>query len=266
MKSHRGRVGHEGPNGAKIGGRDISRKRAASSARTGCMGKRLYCGNLPFTATADEVKAMFAEQGRTVTDVHIVTDRETGRSRGFAFVELATDEEAADALKAVDGRMWGGRPLAVKEARDRAPRAPGGGGFGGAPRGPGGGGFGGGGPRGPGGGGFGGGPRGPGGPRTGGPGFRGGPGAGGPPAERRGGFGGGGRDRGGFGGGGFGGGRGYEPPMPPPDFAFEVPPAPPADYSPPQDVDYRDQSDRGKRGRDRRGGRRRGGDDFGSDW
>lgn len=238
-------------------GRDISRKRAASSARTCCMGKRLYCGNLPFSATADEVKAMFAEEGRTVTDVHIVTDRETGRSRGFAFVELATDEEAADALRAVDGRMWGGRPLAVKEARDRAPR-PAGGGFGGGPRGPGAGGFGGG-PRGPGAGG----PRGP--RPSGGPGFRsGGPGAGGPPADRRGGFGG--RDRGGFGGGGYGGGRGFEPPMPPPDFAFEVPPAPPKEYTPPQDVDYRDQGDRGKRGRDRRGGRRRGGDDFGSDW
>ncbi|WP_082342970.1 RNA-binding protein [Vulgatibacter incomptus] len=141
------------------------------------MGKRLYCGNLPYSATADEVKALFTESGRTVTDVHIVMDRETGRSRGFAFVELGTDEEASQAIREVDGKMHAGRALTVKEARERDPRPsggmggrpgggfggprPGGGGFGG-PR-PGGGGFGG--PR-PGGGGFGGPRPGPGGPRV----------------------------------------------------------------------------------------------------
>ena len=249
------------------------------------MGKRLYCGNLPFSVTAEDVRAVFAEDGRTVTDVHIVTDRETGRSRGFAFVELSTDKEAEDALRAVDGRMFGGRALAVKEARDREPR-PAGGGFGG-PR-PGGygggdrGGFGGPrGPRGPGG------PAGPGGPGGRPGGFRGGPaGPGGPAVERRpwggdrGGFGGPGGDRGGFGGGdrGFGGDRGgygrdrgfgggfgggFPEPMPEPDYAPQSFEPQGGEYAPPEDVDYRERGDRGKRGRDRRGGRRRGGDDFG---
>src|SRR4051812_42118407 len=102
------------------------------------MGKRLYCGNLPFTVTADEIKALFSEGGRAVTDVHIVMDRESGRPRGFAFVELGSDEEAAAAVQAVNGRMWGGRSLTVNEARDRV---------GGPGAGPGGGGPGGGGPR-----------------------------------------------------------------------------------------------------------------------
>ncbi len=104
------------------------------------MGKRLYCGNLPYTATTDEVKALFTESGKTVTDVHIVMDRETGRSRGFAFVELATDEEAAKAIQEIDGKMHAGRALTVKEAREREARP---GGFGGGPRPGGGGGFGG---------------------------------------------------------------------------------------------------------------------------
>lgn len=243
------------------------------------MGKRLYCGNLPFSITADDVRAVFAEGGRTVTDVHIVTDRETGRSRGFAFVELGTDKEAEDALRAVDGRMLAGRPLAVKEARDREPR-PAGGGFGGPrPGGPGGpGGFGG--PRGP----RPGGPGAPGG-RPGGAGF-GGPRGPGPAVERRpwggppdrGGFGGP-PDRGGYGGppdrgfgGGYGRDRGFggfpEPmPMPEPDYGAQrfdpAMPGPDGEYAPPEDIDYRERGDRGKRGRDRRGGRRRGGDDFG---
>ena len=55
------------------------------------MGKRIYCGNLSFKATQDDVRALFAAHGE-VTDVHIVMDRETGRSRGFAFVEMATDD------------------------------------------------------------------------------------------------------------------------------------------------------------------------------
>lgn len=96
------------------------------------MGKRLYCGNLPYSATAEEVKAIFSEEGRKVVDIHIVTDRDTGRPRGFAFVEMETDDEAAAAVRSLDGRLIGGRPLAVKEARDRPPRQ-GGGGGGGAP-------------------------------------------------------------------------------------------------------------------------------------
>lgn len=206
------------------------------------MGKRLYCGNLPFSATADEVREIFAEDGRTVTDVHIVTDRETGRSRGFAFVELASDEEAERALRAVDGRMFGGRPLAVKEARERAPRP---GGFGGPP---------GAGPRGP---------RPPGRPGFGGPRM--------PEVERRPPLGG----RGGFRGDrGPGPNYGYPPepmPMPEPDWGppvtqdFSQPPE--GGYPPPADGDYRDRGDRGRRGRDRRGGgRRRGFDDLDDDW
>lgn len=199
------------------------------------MGKRLYCGNLPYSATADEVRALFTESGSTVTDVHIVMDRETGRSRGFAFVELETDEQAVKAIKDIDGRMHAGRPLTVKEAREREPRT---GGFGGGGPRPGGGfgGGGGGGPR-PGGG-FGG--RGPGGP--------GGPGGGRP-------------------GGGYGGAprRGASFAPPPPPEVFEAPkPVQTDEYRPPDDGDYRDRGDRGKRGRDRRGGRRKG-DDFGGE-
>lgn len=106
------------------------------------MGKRIYCGNLPYSATAEDVKDIFSEGGKTVVDIHIVLDRDTGRPRGFAFVEMSTDEEAAQAIEELDGRMFQGRALGVKEARERLPRGPGGpggGGFGGPGRGRGGG-------------------------------------------------------------------------------------------------------------------------------
>lgn len=193
------------------------------------MGKRLYCGNLPYSATADDVKAIFGEGGRTVTDVHIVMDRETGRSRGFAFVEVSSDEEAVAAIREVDGKMYSGRALTVKEARERESR-----------------------PSGPRPGGFGG-PRPNGGPSRG-------------PSGSPGGFGGAGGRSGGSG--GFGGPRPPRGPAypPPPDYAppLPPPPVPVVEYTPPDDGDYRDRSDRGKRGRDRRGGRRRG-DDFGGE-
>jgi RNA recognition motif-containing protein len=172
------------------------------------MGTRLYVGNIPYSATDAELRSLFGQNGRQVTDVRIVTDRDTGQPRGFAFVELATDEQAQQAVAELNGAMMNGRPMVVNEARERE-RGPGGpprGGFGG-------GGGGGGGPR-PGG--FGGGGGG-GGPRPGG--FGGGGGGGGGP--RPGGFGGGGGPRpGGFGGGGGrgegfgGGGRGRPGPMP----------------------------------------------------
>jgi RNA recognition motif-containing protein len=159
------------------------------------MSKRLYVGNLPFRATSEELRESFSAFG-TVTDVHVMTDRETGRSRGFGFVTMSTDEEAVNAMGGMNGALFAGRPLRVNEAEERAPRAGGfggGGGGGGAPRaggfgggGGGGGGYGGGG----GGGGYGGGGRGPGGPGGGGGGGRGGRGG-------RGGGGGGDRDRGG---------------------------------------------------------------------
>lgn len=79
--------------------------------------KKIYVGNLPFTATEDEVRALFAEHGE-VESVALITDRETGRPRGFGFVEMAPD--AADAaIKALDGKEMGGRNLRVNEARPR---------------------------------------------------------------------------------------------------------------------------------------------------
>ena len=145
------------------------------------MGTRLYVGNLSFQTTEDSLRAAFEGDGRQVTDVKIMLDRDTGRSRGFAFVEMATEQDAQGAIAAMNGADVDGRPLRVNEAQ---PRQEGGrGGFGGGGGGGGGRGFGGGG--GGGGRGFGGG----GGGRGGG----------------RGGYGGGG---GGGGRGGFGGGRG----------------------------------------------------------
>ena len=110
------------------------------------MGQRLYVGNLSFDTNAETVRTLFAEVGE-VTDVHVVTDRETGRSRGFAFVTMGSDAEAARAITALNGTVLEGRALRVNEAEERRG---GGGGGGGGPRG--GGGFGGGGGRGGGGG------------------------------------------------------------------------------------------------------------------
>jgi RNA recognition motif-containing protein len=107
------------------------------------MGKRIYCGNLSFQATDEEVRTLFSAHGQ-VTDVHIVTDRETGRSRGFAFVEMATDDQAKAAIQALDGAQHANRALKVNEAQPRQDRA-GGGGGGGYGGGGGGGGYGGGG-------------------------------------------------------------------------------------------------------------------------
>ncbi len=94
------------------------------------MGKRIYCGNLSFKATEDDVRQLFSAHGE-VTDVHIVMDRETGRSRGFAFVEMATDEAAKAAISALDGQRVQDRPLKVNEAQPREQRGGGGGGYGG---------------------------------------------------------------------------------------------------------------------------------------
>jgi RNA recognition motif-containing protein len=103
------------------------------------MGNRLYVGNLSFNATSESVREAFTACGE-VTDVHVVMDRETGRSRGFAFVTMATDQQAASAIQSMNGALVDGRPLRVNEAEARQARS-GGGGFGGG----GGGGFGGGG-------------------------------------------------------------------------------------------------------------------------
>jgi len=110
------------------------------------MGARIYVGNLPFSADEAQVRALFEQGGRAVKEVHIVEERETGRPRGFAFVEMNSDSEAQDAISQLNGYNYGGRTLTVNEARAREPRAGGGGGGGfGGGGGGGGGGFGGGG-------------------------------------------------------------------------------------------------------------------------
>lgn len=111
------------------------------------MGKKLYVGNLPFSATDQILNDTFAQCG-TVESAKIITDRDTGRSKGFGFVEMSTEAEAADAISKFNGADYDGRALTVNEARPMAPRESRSGGFGG-------GGFGGG--RGGNGGGFGGG-------------------------------------------------------------------------------------------------------------
>lgn len=91
------------------------------------MSKKLFVGNLPYTTTEDSLRELFSSDGRNVSRVTIVTDRDTGRSRGFAFVEMATDEEAQSAVSALNGAELDGRPLRVDIAHDK----PGGGGGGG---------------------------------------------------------------------------------------------------------------------------------------
>jgi cold-inducible RNA-binding protein len=93
------------------------------------MGTRLYVGNLPYSADEEQLKTLFSEGGRQVTEVRIVTDRDTGRPRGFAFVEMGTQADADAAVNALNGKDFGGRALTVNEAREQTPRR--GGGFGG---------------------------------------------------------------------------------------------------------------------------------------
>lgn len=138
------------------------------------MGKKLYVGNLSYQVDSSELQTMFGAHGQVVS-AQIINDRDTGRSKGFGFVEMSSDAEAQAAIAALNGQQHEGRALTVNEARPREERG-GGGGGGGGRSGGGGGGYGGGG---------GGGGRG---------GYGGGGGGGG---RDRGGFGGGGRDRGG---------------------------------------------------------------------
>lgn len=95
------------------------------------MSKKLYVGNLPFTTTEDELRRLFEPHGG-VASVKVVTDRETGRPRGFAFVEMNDADGASAAMRVLDGRELGGRALRVNEANDRP--APGRGGSGGGRR------------------------------------------------------------------------------------------------------------------------------------
>jgi len=156
------------------------------------MGKKLYVGNLSYSVDSSELEQLFGAHGQVVS-AQIINDRDTGRSKGFGFVEMSSDAEAQAAITALNGTQHEGRALTVNEARPREERSGGGGGGGGR------GGFGGGGGRGGGGGGRG--PGGPGGPGGGGGGGR---GPGGPGGGSRGGRGGGGAGGGGGGGGGGG--------------------------------------------------------------
>jgi RNA recognition motif-containing protein len=81
--------------------------------------KNLFVGNLSFQTTESEIRALFEPFGQ-ISRIHIATDRETGRSRGFAFVDMVNDEEATRAMTAINGKELAGRPLKVNEARPRA--------------------------------------------------------------------------------------------------------------------------------------------------
>jgi RNA recognition motif-containing protein len=83
--------------------------------------KKIYIGNLPWSVTESELNAMFAKFG-AVESAAVVTDRETGRSRGFGFVEMADAGDADKAIQALDGTDMGGRPLRVNEAQQREKR------------------------------------------------------------------------------------------------------------------------------------------------
>ncbi len=150
------------------------------------MSRKLFVGNLPYSVTSERLQEAFSQFGN-VTSSKVIVDRETGRSRGFAFLEMETDDQGAAAMQAMNGALLDGRSIAVREAVERQPGGGGGGG--------GGGGFGGGGFR----------PRGPRPPYGGGPGGGGGYGGGGGGGYRGGGGGGYGGGRDGGGGGGYGG-------------------------------------------------------------
>ena len=137
------------------------------------MGNKLYVGNLPYSFRDEDLQQAFAAHG-SVSSAKVMMERDTGRSKGFGFVEMGSDAEAQAAINGMNGQQYGGRGLVVNEARPMEPRAPrsGGGGFGGGAGG-GGGGYGGGGGGGSrsgggGGGGYGGGAGGGGGSRSGG--------------------------------------------------------------------------------------------------
>jgi RNA recognition motif-containing protein len=120
------------------------------------MARKIYVGNLPWSTTSADLEAMFAPHG-AVRSAEVISDRETGRSRGFGFVEMETDDGLQAAISALNGQEINGRPLTVNEARERTPRPGGGGGGGRGGYGGGGGGGGGRGGYGGGGGGYGGG-------------------------------------------------------------------------------------------------------------
>ena len=105
------------------------------------MGRKLYVGNLPYSATEQSLREAFAASG-TVDSVSLITDRDTGQSKGFAFVEMSSDSEAQTATQDMNGKMLDGRQIKVNEAKPRENRGGGGGNRGGGGFGGGGGGYG----------------------------------------------------------------------------------------------------------------------------
>ncbi len=93
------------------------------------LNKKLYVGNLPFSATEADLRELFEPHG-SIESINVITDRETGRPRGFAFVEMDDAESASKAMQALDGKDMGGRNLRVNEANERPQRGGGGGGGG----------------------------------------------------------------------------------------------------------------------------------------
>jgi RNA recognition motif-containing protein len=106
----------------------------ATPNQGGCMGKKLYVGNLPYSTTSEDLNQMFTELG-TVESAEVIADRYSGRSKGFGFVEMSSDQEAADAVEKLNGKEIDGRALTVNEARPKTRREGGGGGGGGRDRG-----------------------------------------------------------------------------------------------------------------------------------
>ena len=107
------------------------------------MGNKLYVGNLPYSFRDEDLQQAFAAHG-AVSSAKVMMERDTGRSKGFGFVEMGSDAEAQAAISGMNGQQYGGRGLVVNEARPMEPRAPRSGGFGGGAGGGGGGGYGGG--------------------------------------------------------------------------------------------------------------------------
>lgn len=83
------------------------------------MGSTLYVGNLPFSTTEDEIRSLFEANGRSVSEIRLINDRESGRPRGFGFVEMASEEDAQKALEALASAELSGRRLTITVARER---------------------------------------------------------------------------------------------------------------------------------------------------
>src|SRR3954471_15438499 len=94
------------------------------------MGSKLYVGNLSYGTTSSDLEQLFGQYG-TVQSAEVISDRETGRSKGFGFVQMGSDQEAQAAIDAMNGQQHDGRNLTVNEAKPKEPRSGGGGGYGG---------------------------------------------------------------------------------------------------------------------------------------